>query len=323
MDITKAFFRYIRGELLNGFYIRKLNLVANGLNSLIHLRAELLYWMKFQFETTSEAFPIRHADLVGIAQIGGILNIRGASSFLRGWFRLSESYLVGAKNRSERGLLQQDLGSLVYMRTELDDYPTDISTIATSALPDALRMSLIPPDAVPVGYVWGDAAAVLLETGMVDDNFINPTPPDGYLLDPVTNQWYWPLDYQTDPPPIYAPWYGNQYLPLANNYPYLTTLPDAILLAIFEAHQEIKYNGLGLKYLFTITERTISDLITDLELELLEAYPGTEFQTWYYKLSFTRIEENFTINDGWGRFSAWVYFIESKYPFIQFNESGA
>ena len=51
MDITKAFFRYIRGELLNGFYVRKLNLLANNLVSMSGLKNELLYWMSFQFDT--------------------------------------------------------------------------------------------------------------------------------------------------------------------------------------------------------------------------------------------------------------------------------
>ena len=154
MDITKAFFRYIRGELLNGFYVRKLNLLANNLVSMSGLKNELLYWMSFQFDTQAEKYPIRHDDLKGIAQVAGILSVRGATGFLPGWFRLSESYIVASKNRSERGLLNQETGELEYVRTALDDYPTDISTMAT----DGLRMALIPEGAEPIGYVWGDCA---------------------------------------------------------------------------------------------------------------------------------------------------------------------
>ena len=39
-------------------------------------------------------------------------------------------------------------------------------------------------------------------------------------------------------------------------------------------------------------------------------------------MTFKRIEENFGSNDGWGRFSAWKYFIISKYPFIIFTDGG-
>lgn len=318
MDIIKAFFRHLRGELLNGFYIRKLNLVANNLPSISTLKIELLYWLNVQFTTQSETYPIRNADLKGIAQVAGILSIRGVSGFLLGWFRLSESYLVAEKQRSERGLQRQTSGELEYVRTDQDEYPTDISTIAT----DELRQSLISDGIEPIGYIWGDSTEAILETGMVDERFLHDTPPDGYLFDEIKNQWYWPLDYQTDPPPIFAPWYGNQFLALANSYPLTTTLSDDLLMYLFLAQQRIKYNGLGIIYLIEATTEMIPDLIEDLKIELLDANAGTEYHTWYYKITFTRLEENFGNNDGWGRFSAWSYFVQSKYPFIQFNETG-
>ena len=317
MDI-KAFFRYIRGELLNGFYIRKLNLLANNLPSIETLKNELLYWMNFQFDSQTPTYPIRHDDMKGIAQVAGILSIRGATGFLPGWFRLSESYIVTGKERSERGLLNQETGGLEYVRTLQDNYDTDISTIAT----DGLRMSLIPEGAEPIGFVWGDNTQVMLETGKIEPGMLHEFPPAGYILDPVTNRWYWPFDYTTNPPPIYAAWYGDKYLPLAESYPLIITLPDMLFEELIEMQQMIKYNGLGLVYLLKITKAIISDLIKDLKVELLDAYEGTGTHTWYYKMTFTRIEENFGINDGWGRFSAWKYFVESKYPFIQFNEAG-
>lgn len=319
MDINKVFFRYIRGELLNGFYVRKLNLLANKLVSMSAIKAELLYWMSFQFDTQAEKYPIRHSDLKGIAQVAGILSIRGATGFLPGWFRLSESFVVAEKNRSERGLLNQDTGELEYVRTLIDEYDTDISTMAT----DGLRMALIPEGVEPIGYVWGDATEAILETGKIDVDILHETPPEGYVFDPVTNRWYWPFNYTTNPPPIYAAWYGDQYLPLANSYPLIITLPDMLFESLIEMQQRIKYNGLGIVYLLEVTKAIISDLIYDLKIELLDAYEGTGEHTWYYKMTFSRNEDNFGINDGWGRFSAWKYFVESKYPFIQFNEAGA
>lgn len=315
MVVVKAFFRYLRGELLNGFFIRKLNLVTEKLLSLSKVKTELLYWMNFQFGIPSEEYPMRHSDLKGIAQVAGILSIRGASSFLVGWFRLSESHLVGTKQRSERALLEQDTGTTVYRRTDADNYPTDISTIAT----EEERMSLIPNDAVPIGYVWGDNAAVILDTGMVDGSLLEATPPIGYNLDLITNKWIWE---GVGDAPVYAPWYGNKFLPLSASYPMTVALPDDMLEFLFKMHQKIKYNGTGIVYLLEATDEMVPDLITDLKLEILNGFSGTGYDSWYYKMTYTKIEENFAINNGWSRFAAWAYFVQSKYPFIKFNETG-
>jgi hypothetical protein len=314
----KAFFRYLRGELLNGFYIRKLNLLPNIIGSMSVLKEELLYGLHFQFKVDTDYFPIRHRDLKGIGQVAGMLSVRGLSGFLNGWFRLSESFVSGNRNRSERGLLNQETGELEYVRLEYDDYPSDISVLATATLPDTKRMSLIPDNTPVVGYVYGDAAEVLLDNGMMNPDFLHETPPTGYVLNPVTNKWDWPFDYQTNPPPIYAPWYGDQYMALAMGQSVTVTLSDELMLYSIAAHQKVKYNGLGLMYLFEITQEMVFNVVEDLKIELRSASG-----VYYYKLTFTILTANLPIDDGWGRFSAWLYLIQSKYPFIQFNESGA
>ena len=314
-ESTKAFFRYIRGELLNGFYIRKLNLVANGLNSVSLLRAEFMYWISVRFNVSTDFFPMRHRDIKGIGQVAGVLSLRGLSGFLDGWFRLSESYIVGTRNRSERGLLLQETGEMEYQRLDQDDYPSDISILATAVLPGAKRMSLIPDGIEPVGYLYGDDEDVLLENGMVNEEYLHETPPVGYEYNTETGKWEWTLETEA---PIYAPWYGNQYMALAMSFPLTVTLSDELMLFLIEAHQKVKYNGLGFMYLFEITETMVSDLIEDLKIELLESSG-----VYFYKMTFTRLEDQFTVDDGWGRFSAWLYLVQSKYPFIQFNETGA
>lgn len=308
----KVFFRYIRGELLNGFYIRKLNLVPNGLTSIDEFKKEMLYWMSFQFTTTDELYPIREKDLKDIAQVAGILSIRGATGSLPGWVRLSESTIVDGVERSERGLLNQETGTLDYVRTALESYDSDISAIAT----DGLRMSLIPEGAEPEGYVWGDEAAAILDSGKINPDELRSTPPEGYEYNETTGEWEWTIE--DEDAPVFAAWYGDQYLPLADSYPLIIELPNLLFESLVETHQKIKYDGLGLKNILDITESLIPDLISDLNLELLK----TEDDVYYHKMTFTRDEEAFSDDDGWGRFSAWKYFIESKYPFIIFNEAG-
>jgi len=323
MAIEKAFFRYIRGELLNGYYIRKLNLVSNKLGSLLNLKLEILYWMNAKFTLKRELNSLRDKDLAGIAQVAGVLSVRGITDFMAGWFRLSESRVVGTKERSERGLFDQEDGELVYMRTTQDTYPDDIATLAT----DALRMSLIPDGTEPTGYVWGDSAAVLLDTGRINQYLLHETPPAGYTLNVVTNKWEWPYEYPYDGPgesvpPTYAPWYGDEFMALTTTYFAIVNLPDDLMAFLLYAQQMIKYNGLGIFYLLSATTEIIPDLVKDMKLELTEGYISEESSVWYYKLTFTTIDENFAANNGWIRFAAWAYFIKSKYPFIQFNNTG-
>ena len=309
----KAFFRYLRGELLNGFYIRKLNLVANTLYSMTGLKEELLYWINVQFDTETDFYPMRNKDIKGIAQVAGILSIRGSSTFLIGWFRLAESYIVALKERSERGLLDQTSGDLEYIRTTQDEYPTDISTDAT----EDLRMSLIPEDIVPIGYVWGDTASVVLDSGKVDETQLHPTPPDGYVYNFATLKWDWTETYA---PLIYAPWYGDEYLPLAMSYHATVTLPDEMTEFLLVMQQKIKYNGLGLGYLLEATSELVPDLIEDLKLQIIDSSTG---HVYYYKMTFTLFTDELINNNGYARFAAWAYFIQSKYPFIRLNETGA
>jgi hypothetical protein len=315
VDLTKAFFRYLRGELLNGFYIRKLNLFVNKLSSLEALKAELLYWLHVQFNEKTGLNVMRDKDVEGIAQVAGILSVRGLTDFLIGWFRLSESHIVGGKERSERGLLDQEAAEMVYVRTAQDSYASDIATIAT----DALRMSLIPDGIEPIGYIYGDLAGVLLDTGKINTNFLRVTPPTGYERDPVTNKWTWTLQ---SPAPIYAPWYGDKFMALTTTYFSLVELPDTLLTYLFSAQQRIKYNGLGLYYLLEATTEIIPDLITDLKIEILDGFEHTSHHAWYYRLTFTRLDYNFSVLNGWVRFAAWAYFVRSKFPLIQFNDTG-
>ena len=318
MIVTKAFFRYLRGELLNGFYIRKLNLLVNQLKSLEALKVELLYWMNVQFNEKTGFNVLREADTKGIAQIAGLLSIRGLTDFLVGWVTLSESHIISGKERSERGLFNQNTASLEYVRTDVDTYSTDIETAAT----DYLRMCLIPNGQEPIGYVYGDVAAILTDSGKVPEVFLYAAPPLGYEFNETTQQWYWPLDFSVNPPPLYAPWYGDKFLPLTTTNFINVALPDNLLTYLLQVHQMIKFNGLGLMYLFEATAEIIPDLITDLKLEMIDGFGTTGFTSWHLKLTFTRLEYNFSTKNGWMRFAAWGYFLRSKYPFLQFTETG-
>ena len=315
--VIKAFFRYLRGELLNGFYIRTLNILPNRLPSMEALKAELLYWLNVTADVNAASYPIRRNDLRGIAQVSGVLSIRGLSGFLKGWFRLSESHIVDGHEYSDRGLLNQETGALEYVRTDSPTHATDISTIAT----EEMRMSLIPEGAVPIGYVWGIDSSVMTDEGKIDLTRLHAAPPEGYIQDAEGN-WYWPLDPVEFPPPVYTPYYGNQYMALTSSYPMVVELADSILQTVFLYHQKIKKGGPALLYIFEVTEALVSDLISDLQIELLDAYDIVSSHVYYYKMTFTRNNTAFEENDGWGRFSAWAYFIQSKYPLINFSESG-
>lgn len=289
-------------------------MLVNKIPSLETLKTELLYWLKVVFDVSDPDYPIREADLKGIAQVAGVLSIRGLSGFLIGWFRLSESTIVEGDEYSHRGLLNQTTGATDYIASAT---PADISTLAT----DDLRMPLIPEGAVPLGYKWDSDGTLLSEEGKLDLSKLHLTPPEGYVQD-IEGNWYWPLDPIEFPPPSYAPYYGNQFLSLASSYPMVVTLDPSVFQTILEYHQKIKANGPVLRYLFEITEALVSDLISDLEVNIVDAFELVGEHVYYTKITFTRGTEGFDNNDGWGRFSAWAYFIQSKYPLINFTETG-
>lgn len=317
MDVIKAFFRYQRGELLNGFYIRVLTVCVNKLPSIESLKTEFLYWLNVVLDVNDENYPIRSEDLKGIAQVAGVLTIRGLSGFLKGWFRLSESHIVDEHEYSDRGLLNQESGRLEYVRTDSPTHDTDISTLAT----ENLRMPLIPEGAVPIGYVWDANTSIMTDDGKIDLSILHVRPPDGYIQD-TEGKWYWPFDPSVSPPVRYTPYFGNQYLSLASSFPMIVSLSDSILQLILFYHQRIKKNGPMLLYIFEVTKALVPDLISEFKIELLDAYEIVSEHVFYYKLTFTRNNLAFEYNNGWGRFSAWSYFIQSKYPMINFNENG-
>jgi hypothetical protein len=132
---------------------------------------------------------------------------------------------------------------------------------------------------------------------------LHPAPPDPFVIGGQQLQ------------PAYTPYFGDEYLPLAEDT--FTEVPFGIELMywILLAHQRIKYNGLGLIHIFDLTEKVVGDIVSNVNLEIIND-PEVSHDVWHYKMTFDINKPALQVNDGWGRMSIWRFFMVTKYPYI-------
>lgn len=293
----KAFFRYHRGEF-NGFYLRGLQLVGNS--CIDEIKDELSYWNLVQFaladEVSSGALPIRSADLKSIAKIGGLENVLAAAEYLAGWFLLSESNIVSGVEYSERALFDVSENALTYVRTTTDEYTDDISTLATTEL----RMGLIPTGAAIIGYVW-EGESVMNEDGTIDSDKLHAAPPSDNRA--------------------YTPYYGNQYLSLAEKNTVSVPITDAMFKAIFECLQRIKYNGVSIKEFFYLTNLLVPDYVTDIDITQKSITLSDMSLFHYYHISYALNTESYTFESA-TMLAIWAFIISLKFKMYYLSSPG-
>jgi hypothetical protein len=154
---------------------------------------------------------------------------------------VTPSHIVYGKQRSERGLVDMEAEDYKFVREEYDDYPTDISTEASSAL----RAGLIPEGMAPLGYVLEDTPIYDTEGAVIKENIL-PAPP-------------------TDGTP-YTPFYGEKFQSLEYWYNQATFITIDVYKLLFECMQRIRYNGPTTADFFEITNIIGAGYITGVEI---------------------------------------------------------
>ena len=219
----KAFFRFIRGEL-NGFYLRHLHNLNNDFKTANETKSFLSYFKNMQFKTFDEVTgneePINTTMLQQIGVIAGVFTPYVLQESLSGVIRFTESHIIKDKEYSERGLYNIEEEKFNFIRTDENEYSTDINTAATSAD----RSSLVEEGRMPVGYF-----------------------PEGvYVIDDDGNLDYSKLLSSPRPNHADAPFYGDNFLFLAENYPVLGATDNITMLKVIEAEQWVRYNGVSI-----------------------------------------------------------------------------
>lgn len=243
----KAFFRFLRGEL-NGFYVQRLN-EANNLFSRA-TKDFLSYFSRMQFKTEDELeegeTAIDNAMIKGIGIIAGAFSPYVLQESLASALRFTGSHIVNGKEYSERGLYNMDGQAFHFVRTDEQEYSTDINTLAS---PEN-RSSLVEDGRAPVGY-FPEGVNVIKEDGSLDYSKLLQSPRPGHAD---------------------APFYGEDFLYLSENYLVLAITSMKVMLYVIEAMQWVRHNGMNIASLAQFANIVCPDFLFILDIDWTELY---------------------------------------------------
>ena len=250
----KAFFRFLRGEL-NGFYVQKLNAVNNLFSDSI--KTFLSHFANMQFVTEAEAkdgeVPIDNAMINGIGVIAGAFPPDVMQESLSDALRFTGSHIVNGKEYSERGLYNVEGRAFNFIRTDEQEYTSDINTQATSAE----RSSLVEADREPIGY-FPEGETVIRDDGSIDYSKLMSSPRPNHAD---------------------APFYGDIFLYLSETYPVLGITDMQVMLYVIKAMQWVRYNGMNIASLTEFAKIICPDFlfIIDIDWTTLYAHGVVEY----------------------------------------------
>ena len=235
-------FRYFREEFARGVYLYALVICPNlAVQDVID---ELVYQTCFQWkledEVAANEMPIRDEDIINIAKIAGVFQSLGQFMSNTGSLYFSRSFLAQGIERSERGLFDIDREVFEYIRLETDNYPDDIAVEASLAK----RISVVPKDTEPVGYVPAGVPLFDINGNILWENIL-PEPPDTGA---------------------YAPFFGEKYLVFEEEFIKETTLSVPVLKLLFECLQRIRYGGPTISSFLEVTKVLGEGYIYDIEI---------------------------------------------------------
>ena len=243
----KAFFRFLRGEL-NGYYVQRLNDVNNVFSEPI--KKFLAYFAHMQFKTEEELnegeTAIDNTMIKGIGIIAGAFPPYVMQESLASALRFTGSHIVDGKEYSERGLYNLEGQAFNFVRTDEQEYNTDINTLANSEN----RSSLVEPERQPVGY-FPEGENVIKDDGSLD---------------------YSKLMTQPRPNHADAPFYGDIFLYFSENYPVLAITDMKVMLYVIEAMQWVRYNGMNIASLAEFAKIICPNFLFILDIDWTTLY---------------------------------------------------
>ena len=215
--MSKAFFRFLRGEL-NGFYLKS---IYNTLNeSTKNTKAFLMDFNNMQFKEGM----VDVTTLLNIGKFAGVFPLNLVQTESLTSLKMSDSKEVDGFEYSERGLYNtiQEVFNYYHLTQESDD----INTLAT----EEERSSLVGEEEV-IGYIAEDEIDILDDQGKVRPEKILYEVPEGKA---------------------YSEFYGNKFLFLSEGEEVYSKTSNEIFLDLYKALQYIRYNGVSLKSLVSL-----------------------------------------------------------------------
>lgn len=226
--MSKAFFRYLRGEL-NGYYLTSINNVMNSF--VLSVRDFFVFFNSQQFNKRQMSEEV----IENLGKFAGVfLPYFSVGEGYGHVQRMTESEIVNGEERSERGLMERTTEDFEFVHTEQDDYDEDINTLATFDL----KSSLAGEDDPVVGYLSSAESDLLDEKGNVEEDKVLSTPPVGVA---------------------YSDYYGNQFLYMFDDIVSSEKLVQDVFYDMFLVMQHIRYNGASIETLCRLVSSICPD----------------------------------------------------------------
>lgn len=284
-------FRFYRGEFDSGFFLRTISTMFNDIVTMVGgIYDEIMYQLNVQFTlmSTGQTVAMRTNDVIGIAATAGVFPLYFAGGYWPGALFFTESAIFGGNQRSERGLYNTNKQQFDFVHTENDDYPDDITTLAT----ETLKSSLVPNGQVVLGYSRADLPVYDADGNIIWDN-ISSTPPVGVA---------------------YNEFYGPKFSTLSDDAVVIAQMGIQFTMNLFIILQQIRYNGPSIGLLMQLTETICEDAVVDINI-----VKGTAGSKNYYVLNYT-INTEPTTDIVQQRISIWRYILTQKFKLYQLNE---
>ena len=285
--MARALFRFMRGELLSGVYLRNFLLCKNEATQYLvdELAYQALFQWKLESEITAGEVAVRSEDLVNFAKFSGIFKPIQYRQNTLGSIRMTESEIVGGAERSERGLFDMDKEKIEFVRTAQDDYPTDIVNETTTRK----RQSLIPTGTTPVGYVKFGTDAYLPDGTIIWANILSEPPTDGSP---------------------YTEFYGEHFLTFEETFNGMSEMSTEMFMDYYNSLKRIDYNGPSVAEFLHVTKLFCDTYVYDIEIVAQDHYYNV-----YYSLNLDS-----TVDNRSGRFSAWKLTAGQKFKLFVLTE---
>lgn len=269
--MSKAFFRFLRGEL-NGFYVQSMHNVMNDYSS--GIKSFLSTFKNQQFETDQ----IDDQSLYGLGNFAGIFLPRLSRTEALSSIRMTESNVVDNFECSERGLFEINLEQFQFFHCEDDtvayfffvrttqySYTDDINTTATN-----LNRSSLVGDEEILGYISSEETDLFDERGNLNESKLLSTPPLGVA---------------------YSEFYGNQFLMLSEGNNSASDNIVRIRMTDSNSVSDIEYSERGLFVIpVPLFENDINTLATS---ELRSSLVGDEAVIGYISSEETNVIDDY------------------------------
>lgn len=220
--MAKRFFRFLRGEL-TGKYVQAISRCLDKNAYFIYSLYNKMVSFQFDKEHLDKDFTYN------IGKITGVFVPRLSLNESYGGIRLTDSFIIGGVERSERGLFDTEEESFKLKHTEQDNYAQDINTLSNNAL----RTSFVEENKRPIGYIRSDEKNVFTDEGEVDLTKVKTIKPEGVA---------------------YADFYGNQYLFIIDSENERHSINLEVYFYLIQSMQYVRYNGANLGSLFKAAE---------------------------------------------------------------------